>query len=76
MYGLGPSAIDYPVAATEMAKAMGFTPAGRPATSAALLGNLVRERRDVVAVNLTLMEAGRTSSRPICSRASCPCVRA
>jgi hypothetical protein len=59
VYGLGPSAIDYPVAATEMAKATGglYTPVRRPGDIVALLSGVsFANIEDVVAVNLTLME--------------------
>jgi hypothetical protein len=59
VYGLGPSAIDYPVAATEMAKATGglYTPVRRPGDIVALLSGVsFANVEDVVAVNLTLME--------------------
>lgn len=59
VYGLGPSAIDYPVAATEMAKTTGglYTPVRRPGDIVALLSGVsFANVEDVVAVNLTLME--------------------
>ena len=59
VYGLGPSAIDYPVAATEMAKATSglYTPVRRPGDIVALLSGVsFANVEDVVAVNLTLME--------------------
>lgn len=59
VYGLGPLAIDYPVAATEMAKATGglYTPVRRPGDIVALLSGVsFANVEDVVAVNLTLME--------------------
>ncbi len=59
VYGLGPSAIDYPVAATEMARATGglYTPVRRPGDIVALLSGVsFANVEDVVAVNLTLME--------------------
>ena len=59
VYGLGPSAIDYPVAATEMAKATGglYTPVRRPGDIVALLSGVsFANVEDVVAVNLTLMD--------------------
>jgi len=59
VYGLGPSAIDYPVAATQMAKATGglYTPVRRPGDIVALLSGVsFANVEDVVAVNLTLME--------------------
>jgi hypothetical protein len=59
VYGLGPSAIDYPVAATEMAKATNgvYTPVRRPGDIVALLSGVsFANVEDVVAVNLTLME--------------------
>jgi len=59
VYGLGPSAIDYPVAATEMAKVTGglYTPVRRPGDIVALLSGVsFANVEDVVAVNLTLME--------------------
>jgi hypothetical protein len=59
VYGLGPSAIDYPVAATEMAKATGglYTPVRRPGDIVALLSGVsFANVEDVVAVNLTLQE--------------------
>jgi len=59
VYGLGPSAIDYPVAATEMAKATGglYTPVRTPGDIVALLSGVsFANVEDVVAVNLTLME--------------------
>ncbi|MBM4336157.1 MAG: VWA domain-containing protein [Deltaproteobacteria bacterium] len=59
VYGLGPSAIDYPVAATEMAKATGglYTPVRRPGDIVAMISGVsFANIEDVVAVNLTLME--------------------
>ncbi len=59
VYGLGPSAIDYPVAATEMAKATGglYTPVRRPGDIVSLLSGVsFANVEDVVAVNLTLNE--------------------
>jgi hypothetical protein len=59
VYGLGPSAIDYPVAATEMAKATSgtYTPVRTPGDIVALLSGVsFANVEDVVAVNLTLME--------------------
>ena len=59
VYGLGPEAIDYPVAATEMAKATNgtYTPVRTPGDIVALLSGVsFANVEDVVAVNLTLME--------------------
>jgi Mg-chelatase subunit ChlD len=59
VYGLGPSAIDYPVAATEMAKVTGglYTPVRRPGDIVSLLAGVsFANVEDVVAVNLTLNE--------------------
>ena len=59
VYGLGPGAIDYPVAATEMAKVTGglYTPVRRPGDIVSLLSGVsFANVEDVTAVNLTLME--------------------
>ena len=59
VYGLGPEAIDYPVAATEMAKATGglYTPVRRPGDIVSLLSGVsFANVEDVMAVNLTLNE--------------------
>jgi hypothetical protein len=59
VYGLGPGAIDYPVAATEMSKATGgvYTPVRTPGDIVALLSGVsFANVEDVVAVNLTLNE--------------------
>jgi hypothetical protein len=59
VYGLGPGAIDYPVAATEMAKVTGgvYTPVRTPGDIVALLSGVsFANVEDVVAVNLTLNE--------------------
>lgn len=59
VYGLGPEAIDYPVAATEMAKATGgvYTPVRTPGDIVSLLSGVTFANvEDVVAVNLTLQE--------------------
>jgi len=59
VYGLGPSAIDYPIAASEMAKATNgtYTPVRVPGDIVALLSGVsFANVEDVVAVNLTLME--------------------
>jgi len=59
VYGLGPGAIDYPVAATEMARVTGglYTPVRRPGDIVNLLSGVsFANVEDVVAVNLTLME--------------------
>ena len=59
VYGLGPEAIDYPVAATEMAKATGgvYTPVRTPGDIVSMLSGVsFANVEDVVAVNLTLME--------------------
>ena len=58
-YGLGPGAIDYPVAATEMAKVSGgvYTPVRRPGDIVTVLSGVsFANIEDVVAVNLTLGE--------------------
>jgi von Willebrand factor type A domain-containing protein len=59
VYGLGPNAIDYPVAAIEMAKATNgtYTPVRVPGDIVALLSGVsFANVEDVVAVNLTLNE--------------------
>ena len=59
VYGLGPVAIDYPIAATEMARVTGglYTPVRRPGDIVALLSGVsFANVEDVVAVNLTLGE--------------------
>ena len=59
VYGLGPEAIDYPVAATEMAKATGglYTPVRTPGDIVTMLSGVsFANVEDVVAVNLTLQE--------------------
>jgi Mg-chelatase subunit ChlD len=59
VYGLGPEAIDYPIAATEMARATGglYTPVRRPGDIVALLtGVSFANIDDVVAVNTTTGE--------------------
>lgn len=59
VFGLGPPAIDYPIAATEMARVTGglYTPVRRPGDIMALLtGVSFANIDDVVAVNLTLAE--------------------
>jgi hypothetical protein len=59
VYGLGPEAIDYPVAATEMAKATNglYTPVRRAGDIVSMLSGVsFANVEDVVAVNLTLME--------------------
>jgi Mg-chelatase subunit ChlD len=59
VYGLGPEAIDYPVACTEMAKLTNglYTPVRRPGDIvAALSGVSFANVDDVVAVNLTIGE--------------------
>jgi hypothetical protein len=59
VYGLGPGAIDYPVAATEMAKVTGglYTPVRRPGDIVSLLSGVsFANVEDVTAVNLTLNE--------------------
>jgi hypothetical protein len=59
VYGLGPGAIDYPVAATEMSKVTGgiYTPVRTPGDIVALLSGVsFANVEDVVAVNLTLNE--------------------
>ncbi|MFI5314637.1 MAG: VWA domain-containing protein [Myxococcota bacterium] len=59
IYGLGPEAIDYPVAVTEMAKATSgtYTPVRTPGDIVSLLSGVsFANVEDVVAVNLTLME--------------------
>jgi hypothetical protein len=58
-YGLGPVAIDYPIAATEMARVTGgvYTPVRRPGDIVSLLSGVTFANvEDVVAVNLTLGE--------------------
>ena len=58
-YGLGPVAIDYPIAATEMARVTGgvYTPVRRPGDIVSLLSGVTFANvDDVVAVNLTLGE--------------------
>ena len=58
-YGLGPGAIDYPVAATEMAKVSGgvYTPVRRPGDIVTVLSGVsFANIEDVVAVNLTMGE--------------------
>lgn len=59
VYGLGPVAIDYPIAVTEMARVTGglYTPVRRPGDIVALLSGVTFANvEDVVAVNLTLGE--------------------
>lgn len=59
VYGLGPSAIDYPIAASEAARVTGglYTPVRRPGDIVALLtGVSFANVEDVVAVNLTIAE--------------------
>jgi hypothetical protein len=59
VYGLGPGAIDYPVAATEVAKVSGgiYTPVRRPGDIVTILSGVsFANIEDVVAVNLTLGE--------------------
>ena len=59
VFGLGPVAIDYPIAATEMARVTGglYTPVRRPGDIVSLLtGVSFANVEDVVAVNLTLGE--------------------
>jgi hypothetical protein len=59
VYGLGPVAIDYPIAATEVARVTGglYTPVRRPGDIVTLLtGVSFANVEDVVAVNLTLGE--------------------
>jgi Mg-chelatase subunit ChlD len=59
-YGLGPVAIDYPIAATEMARVTGgvYTPVRRPGDIVSLLSGVTFANvEDVVALNLTLREA-------------------
>lgn len=59
VYGLGPQAIDYPIAATEVARVTGglYTPVRRPGDIVALLtGISFANVEDVVAVNLTMAE--------------------
>jgi hypothetical protein len=59
VYGLGPRAIDYPVAATEIAKVSSgvYTPVRRPGDIVAILSGVsFANVEDVVAVNLTLGE--------------------
>jgi hypothetical protein len=58
-YGLGPVAIDYPIAATEMARVTGgvYTPVRRPGDIVSLLSGVTFANvEDVVAVNLTIGE--------------------
>jgi len=59
VFGLGPRAIDYPIAATKMASVTGglYTPVRRPGDIVSLLtGISFANVEDVVAVNLTLAE--------------------
>ena len=59
VYGLGPTAIDYPIAASEAARVSGglYTPVRRPGDIVALLtGVSFANVEDVVAVNLTIAE--------------------
>lgn len=59
VYGLGPNAIDYPLAATEVARATAglYTPVRRPGDIVSLLSGVsFANVEDVVAVNLTLSE--------------------
>ncbi len=59
VYGLGPTAIDYPIAASEAARVTGglYTPVRRPGDIVALLtGVSFANVEDVVAVNLTIAE--------------------
>ncbi len=59
VFGLGPRAIDYPIAATKMASVTGglYTPVRRPGDIVSLLtGVSFANVEDVVAVNLTLGE--------------------
>ena len=59
VFGLGPVAIDYPIAATEMARVTGglYTPVRRPGDIVSLLtGVSFANVEDVVAINLTLGE--------------------
>ena len=59
VFGLGPRAIDYPIAATKMASVTGglYTPVRRPGDIVSLLtGISFANVEDVVAVNLTLGE--------------------
>ena len=59
VYGLGPVAIDYPIAATEVARVTGglYTPVRRPGDIVTMLtGVSFANVEDVVAVNLTLGE--------------------
>ncbi len=59
VYGLGPGAIDYPHAATEVARATAglYTPVRRPGDIVSLLSGVsFANVEDVVAVNLTLSE--------------------
>ena len=59
VYGLGPVAIDYPIAATEVARVTGglYTPVRRPGDIVTMLtGVSFANVADVVAVNLTLGE--------------------
>ncbi|MCP4007571.1 MAG: VWA domain-containing protein [bacterium] len=60
VYGMGPPAIDYPIAATEMARVTGglYTPVRRPGDIVSLLtGVSFANVEAVVAVNLTLRES-------------------
>jgi hypothetical protein len=59
VYGLGPGAIHYPIASTEVARVTGglYTPVRRPGDIVAMLtGVSFANVEDVVAVNLTLAE--------------------
>ncbi|MEE8557363.1 MAG: vWA domain-containing protein [Myxococcota bacterium] len=59
VYGLGPGAIDYPVAATEVARVSGglYTPVRRPGDIVTVLSGVsFANIEDVVAVNLTIGE--------------------
>ncbi len=59
VYGLGPNAIDYPLAATEVARVTAglYTPVRRPGDIVSLLSGVsFANVEDVVAVNLTLAE--------------------
>lgn len=63
-YGLGPVAIDYPIAATEMARVTGgvYTPVRRPGDIVSLLSGVTfADVEDVVAVNLTIGEMAQPS---------------